>query len=212
MFVKQRMSQPVITAYPEMSLQEALDLMHKEQIRRLPVVDKHGKMIGIVSERVLLKAYPSDATTLDKWELHEKVHEIKIERLMTREVTTVTEDTPLEEAARIMIDQNISGMPVMRGDKLVGFITVDDIFKLFLEVLGAREPGVRVSVLAPRSRGVLYQITKAVFEGGGDIRALGIFQGTSTDNGEIFFKVDGMEKDQLEKVIAPLVEKVVDVR
>jgi len=212
MFVKQRMSHPVITAFPDTSLKEALDIMQKEQIRRLPIVDRQGKMLGIVSERVLLKAYPSNATTLDVWEIKDKIREIKIEEFMTREVTTVSEDTPLEEAARMMIDQDISGMPVMDGDKLVGFITVEDIFKLFLEVLGAREPGVRISALIPRSPGAVYKVTKAIFESGGDIRALGIFQGTSTDTGEIFFKVDGVEKEKLIQSISSHVETVVDAR
>ncbi len=212
MFVGQRMSHPVITAYPEMSLKEALDTMHREEIRRMPVVDRHGKMIGIVSERVLLKASPSDATTLDVWEMKEKMRELTVEQFMTRQVTTVTEDTPLEEAARIIIDQGITGMPVMRGEELVGFITMEDIFKVFLEVMGAREPGVRLSALISKQPGSIYHLSKAIFDSGGDIRSLGLFMGDSTTNGEITFKVDGVSKEKLLEVLQPLVERIVEVR
>lgn len=212
MFVGQRMSHPVITASEDMSLKDALEMMHREQIRRMPVVNQHGKMIGIVSERVLLKASPSDATTLDVFEMKEKMRELKVTQFMTRDVTTVTEDTPLEEAARILTDQGISGMPVLRGGELVGFITMDDIFRVFLEVLGARETGLRVSTYISKSPGTIYHVTRAVFENGGDIRSLGLFLGESSENGEMIFKVTGLERERLTEAIKPHVEKIVDIR
>jgi acetoin utilization protein AcuB len=212
MFVGQRMSHPVITAYPDTTMEDALELMHNQQVRRLPVIDRQGKLSGIVSERVLLKASPSDATTLDRWEMKEKMRQMTIENFMTRDVTTVTEDTPLEEAACIMEDQNITGLPVVKGDNLVGFITMLDIFKVFLEFMGAREPGVRVAALMSVKPGTLYHLTKALYEAGGDVRRMGIFYGESTGNGEVLFKVDGIEKGKIRATITPLVEKVLDVR
>lgn len=212
MFVGQRMSHPVITAYPDTTMEEALELMHNQQVRRLPVIDRQGKLCGIVSERVLLKASPSDATTLDKWEMKEKMRQMTIENFMTRNVTTVTEDTPLEEAACIMADQNITGLPVVKGDNLVGLITMLDIFKIFLEFMGAREPGVRVAALMSVKPGTLYHLTKALYEAGGDVRRMGIFYGESTGNGEVLIKVDGIDKEKIRSTITPLVEKVLDVR
>lgn len=212
MLVGNRMSHPVITVYPDTLLQDALDLMHKEKIRRLPVVDHRGKLIGIVSERVLLKAYPSDATSLSVWEMRSIMKKVTIEEFLTREVITVTEDTPLEEAARIMTDNHISGLPVMRDDKLVGFITETDLFKIFLEVMGARDPGVRITAEVTRQPGVLASITKAIHELGGDIMALGTFMGESADTGEILVKVDCVDPKQAVEAIKPFVVKVVDVR
>lgn len=212
MFVGQRMSHPVITAHPDTTMDDALKLMHDQQIRRLPVVDREGKLVGIVSERVLLKASPSNATTLDVWEMKEKMRQMTIENFMTHEVTTVTEDTPLEEAACIMEDQNITGLPVVKGDKLVGLITMLDIFKIFLEFMGAREPGVRVAALMSAKPGTLYHITKALYEAGGDVRRMGIFFGEDTGNGEVLFKVDGVSKEKIREVISPMVENVLDIR
>ena len=212
MLVKERMSHPVITVHPDVTMQEALDLLHKEHIRRLPVVNKQGKLIGIISERMLLKAAPSDATTLSVWEIKEAMNKVTVEKLMTREVITVAEDTPVEEAARIMMDKEISGLPVTRGDKLVGFITETDLFEIFLEMFGAREHGVRITALVDRGPGKLAALTKAIYELGGDIVALGISGGETTENGTITFKVSGVVQEALVKGIIPLVEKVIDVR
>src|SRR3990170_281956 len=141
MLVGQRMTQPVITIEGEIPVQDALNLMGKEHVRRLPVVDGKGVLTGIVSERDLLHASASSATSLSVWELNYLISKIKVESVMSSDVITVTEDTPVEEAARIMADNKIGGLPVMRGGKVVGIITETDLFKLFLELLGARESG-----------------------------------------------------------------------
>lgn len=131
MLVKERMSRHPITIRPDMSLHDALRVMHDEKVRRLPVVNKEDKLVGIVLEKDLLYASPSPATSLSVYELNYLVSRITVESLMTRDVVTVSEDTSLEEAARIMADNNIGGLPVMRNDKLVGMITESDLFKVF---------------------------------------------------------------------------------
>lgn len=212
MLVKERMSFPVITVYPETSMQEAHDLMRKEHIRRLPVVNRRGQLVGIVSETDLLKASPSEATSLSVWEVRELLRKIKIEEIMTRDVVTVTESTPLEEAARIMADSKISGLPVLSDNKLVGLITETDLFKTFLEMFGARNAGVRLTVLVPKGPGQLAQLTKAIYELGGDIIALGTFEGENSETGMITVKVGGVKLVDLVAAITPCVLKVVDVR
>lgn len=212
MLVKERMSHPVITIFPETSMQEALDLMRTEKIRRLPVVNKKGQLIGIVTETDLDKASPSEATSLSIWEIRELVSKVKVEKIMTKDVVVIEEDTPIELAAKIMADSNISGLPVMRQGKLVGLITETDIFKVLLELFGVRYPGVRVSVEVPRLPGQLANITKVIFEKGGDILALGTFLGENSESGEITFKVDGIQKDELVAAIRPLVTRILDVR
>jgi acetoin utilization protein AcuB len=212
MLVKQRMSHPVITVYPETNMQDALELMRKEHIRRLPVVNRRGQLVGIVSETDLLKASPSEATSLSVWEMRELLKKVKIEEIMTREVITVTEATPLEEAARIMADSKISGLPVLSENKLIGPITETDLFKTFLEMFGARSAGVRMSVIVPRGPGQLAKLTKAIFELGGDIIALGTFEGENSETGAITVKVSGVKRDDLIAAITPTVLKVIDVR
>ena len=212
MLIRERMSKPVITIHPNMPLQDALDLMRKEQIRRLPVVDNHGRLSGIVSEGDLLHASPSDATSLSVYEVNYLLSKITVEEVMSKIVITVTEDTPLEEAARIMADNKIGGLPVVRDNEVVGVITETDLFKIFLELLGAREPGIRVAALVPDDPGELSQLTKAIFNIGGHILSLGTFLGDSSENREVTFKVEGVNEQDLQKSIEPFVERIVDIR
>ena len=212
MFVKERMSKPVISIHPELPLQDALNLMHKEHVRRLPVVDKKGKLVGIVSERDLLHASPSDATSLSIWELNYLLSKINVGEIMTREVITIRQDTPIEEAALLMMDNRIGGLPVLHDGELVGIITETDLLKIFLELFGAREAGVRLSVLVPNLPGELAKISKAIRELDGNIIALGTFSGESTENREITLKVEGVELEALRTDVEPLVLRLIDIR
>lgn len=212
MLVRERMSTPVITIYPDASMQEALNLMRKEHIRRLPVVDKRGHMVGIITSADLDKASPSEATTLSVWEIRELISRVRIEKIMSRDVISISDDTPIEEAARVMADSNVSGLPVLQGDKLVGLITETDLFKIFLEMFGARFPGVRMSVEVPRGPGSLAKITQEIFQMGGDIVSLGTSLGENSETGQITMKIDGIEKDRLIAAVTPHVLRVIDVR
>jgi acetoin utilization protein AcuB len=212
MLVKERMSYPVITVHPDMPIQEALKLMREERVRRFPVVNQRGQMVGIVSERDLLHAAPSDATSLTIWEINYLVSKITVEKVMTKEVITIFEDTPLEEAARIMADYKIGGLPVVRNGKVVGIITETDLFKIFIEMLGAREPGIRLVVLVPNTPDELDNLTHAVFNIGGNILALGTFLGESSQNREVTLKVAGVDRLSLMSAVEPWVERIMDVR
>ncbi len=211
MLVGERMTKPVITITPDMPVHEALQLMKSENIRRAPVIH-NGKLAGIVSETDLLNASPSDATSLSVWELNHLLSKITVEGVMTKEVITVTEDTPIEEAARIMADNKIGGLPVMQDDGVVGIITETDLFRLFLELMGAREKGVRVNVLLSHKPGQLAALTAAIAKEEGNIIALGTFAGEDQTNREITFKVQGVEKYKLKGILEPLVEKILDIR
>jgi acetoin utilization protein AcuB len=206
------MSHPVITIHPDMPLQDALKLMNTENVRRFPVVDDKGKLVGVVSERDLLHASPSDATSLSVWEVNYLLSKITVDGIMTRDVTTVSEDTPLEEAARVMADNKIGALPVVRDGGVVGIITETDLFKVFLEVLGAREAGVRVTALLGNVPGTLAQLSKAIFDVGGNIVSLGTMLGTSSENIEVTFKVQGVAKDVLKETIEKVVEELLDIR
>jgi acetoin utilization protein AcuB len=132
--------------------------------------------------------------------------------IMTRDVITVTEYTPLEEAARIMADSKIGGLPVMRDGKLVGIITESDLFKIFLELLGARETGVRLSMLVPEQPGILADITRAIADMGGNIISLGIFLGEDPANRPITVKVTGVPEDKLVVEMKTLALEIEDAR
>ena len=212
MLVGERMSHPVISIQPDVSIQDALYRMKAENIRRLPVIDRRGVLIGIVTERELLHASPSDATSLSVWEVTYLLSRIKVEDIMVKNVITVTEDTPIEEAARIMTDHKVGALPVMRGERVVGIITETDIFKIFTELMGAREPGTRVTVMAPNIPGTLVQIARVIYDAGGDIIAMGTFMGESSAERELTFKVKGADLEKMLAELKPYVVSVVDVR
>jgi acetoin utilization protein AcuB len=212
MLVHERMSKHPITATEDVPINQALKLMRDEKVRRLPVLNKKGELVGVVSERDLLYASPSPVTSLSIHELHYLVSKITVDEVMTREVITVTEYTPLEEAARIMADNKIGGLPVVRDGKLVGIITESDLFKIFTEILGARDMGVRLSLLVPEQPGVLADLTRVIADMGGNIISLGTFLGEDPTNRLITVKVADVPEDQLVAAMKPLTLEIEDAR
>ncbi len=204
MLVGERMTPRPITVTEETSLPEALELMRKEKIRRLPVLDKHGKLVGIVTELDLLRASPSPATTLSIYEIPYLLSKVKMRDIMTHEVITVTEDTPIEEAARIMADNKIGGLPVMRDGKLVGIITETDIFKLMLELFGARQSGIRVTLSVPDEKGVLARVTGKIAELGGNILSLGTAMGEDPTTSVLILRVADVSQEALVEALNSL--------
>lgn len=211
MFVGERMSRPVISVSPESPINEVLAMFQKEHIRRAPVM-KNGKLMGIVSERDLLNASPSSATTLSVWELNYLISKVQVKDVMTREVITVDTDTPIEEAARIMADQKIGGLPVTSAGKVVGVITETDLFKILLELMGARQKALRVTATIPERPGELAKVTKAIANHGGDFLAFGMFAGPDANSRLITFKVEGMKKEKVREALDDVVLKFWDIR
>jgi acetoin utilization protein AcuB len=213
MLVQERMSRRPILCEPDLPVSDALDRMKQEHIRRMPVIDKHGRLVGIVSDKDLLQASPSTATSLSVWEITYLLSKIKVSDVMTKKVITITADTPLEDAARIMVDNKIGGLPVVGVDGAVqGIITETDVFKAFIEMLGGRKPGVRVTTLVTDRKGQLAKITSDIAAAGGNIVALIELPGTDSTNYEVLFKVIDVPKDQLVKILEAHVIRVTDVR
>ncbi len=212
MLVGERMSRQPITVTPDTGIDQALKVMRDDKVRRLPVVNRRGILVGIVSEKDLLQAAPSPATSLSIHEMHYLLAQMRVSEVMTKDVVTVTEYTPLEEAARIMVDNKIGGLPVMRDDKLIGIITETDLFKIFIELLGARERGVRITMLIPEQPGVLAQITGEIAEMSGNIVALGTFLGQDPTNRLVTIKVEGVDQEKLSSTMQAIGMELVDVR
>jgi acetoin utilization protein AcuB len=165
-----------------------------------------------VSESDILEASPSEVTSLSIWEINYLMSKILVEQVMTRDVITVDVDTPIEEAARIMADKKIGSLPVTREDSLVGMITETTLFRIFLEMFAAREPGVRISALMRNVPGTLAKVTRAIYEAGGNIIALGTFEGENTELAGVVLKVNGIDSSKCENAIKAVVEKVIDIR
>ncbi|GAB4458349.1 MAG: CBS and ACT domain-containing protein [Anaerolineales bacterium] len=211
MFVGDRMSRPVISVSPETPISDALVMFKKEHIRRAPVM-KDGKLVGIVSEKDLLNASPSSATTLSIWEMNYLISKVKVKNVMTKKVVTVNRDTPIEEAARIMADKKIGGLPVVDGERVVGMITETDLFKVFLELMGARDKGVRVTATIEDKPGELAKVTKAIANAGGNFVSFGFFAGEDASTKILTFKVEGVKPNDVKAALKDVVKKFWDIR
>jgi len=196
MLVIERMSTTPVTITADLTVTQALEVIERRDVHHLPVVNDPGSLVGIITERDLLRAKGDEV----------------VENLMERRVITVTEYTPLENAARIMADHKIGSLPVMRDGKLVGIITQTDLFKVFLELLGAREPGVRLTMLVPEEKGMLAKLTAEIAELGGNILALSTFMGEDPTNRIITVKVENVSQEKLVAIMEAVGMEIVDVR
>lgn len=174
MLVRDRMTKEVVTIPSSTTIFEAQKIMRESRIRRLPVVDE-GKLVGIVTYNDLLEASPSKATTLSRFELTYLLSKMTVAEIMTQKVITVSPDVPIEEAALIMQRNQIGGLPVVEEGEVVGIITESDIFEVFVETLGVREGGTRITLELPQKPGALHEVTGIIKEHGLNILSLATF-------------------------------------
>jgi acetoin utilization protein AcuB len=214
MFVKDLMTGTPITITGDVTVKDALDLMKEKSVRRLLVLSKAGQIVGIVSEKDLLYASPSPVTSLNVWEVREMLHLLTVNKIMSTKVITIDEDAPLEDAAVLMADHKISGLPVIGGKSLVGIITETDLFKAFLRLLGGKRAGVRITVVTSGAKGVMAKVSNAIFNCGGNIVGLGMNELDEGGKGlwAVTFKIQGAGKEKLLESIRPFVEEVIDSR
>lgn len=176
MRVKDRMTRHPITGTPEMTHREAVKIMHENDISRLPILDKHGKLVGIVSKTDLLSTSPSTSTSLSIYEIYTLLDKLRIEQFMSAPVLAVDENHNLEVAARIMVEHDVHGLPVMRGNDLVGIITETDVFKTFVEVLGGGEPGLLIDLQMADKQGEMARVMKVFADAGSYITSVTTFK------------------------------------
>jgi acetoin utilization protein AcuB len=212
MLVKYRMTPNPMTISPNLPIAEALEQMRQKKVRRFPVVDKKGEMVGIVTDQDLLYASPSSVTSLNVWEVTYLLNQIQVREVMTKKVLTVEEDCPIEEAARLMCENKVGGLPVTRDGSLVGIITESDIFKVFLEIFMAQEEGVRLTVEAPYVKGSMAQISSAITAKGGLIHSLNSFVAEDPQSWGCILKVADISQEDLVAAVQPLVTEILDVR
>jgi acetoin utilization protein AcuB len=196
MQVRERMTANPIVVHPKTSYADAFNLMREKKIRRLPVVDQDGHLVGIVSEKDLLYASPSPATSLSRFEIGYLLGEMPVERIMTRQVISVQEDCPLEEAARILVDHKIGGLPVMAGRLLVGIITETDIFRVMMEAFGGRSEGLRITIGLPEDNGELGAVTDGILQLGGKLVSISTFWDSDPHQRMITLKVQGVDPEE----------------
>jgi acetoin utilization protein AcuB len=206
------MSAPAVTVTPDTSVRAALNLMHDHRFRRLPVVDRDGRLVGIVSERDLLYASLPPAILKRNLALQPPLLDREIGEIMTREVITATPDTFLEEAARLMAENKIGGLPVVEGDNhVVGVITETDVFKAFIQLYRAGQSGLYLTLRVRDRKGLMAEISKAVLGLGDDILGLSSSYDEATGDYRLVIRGEGVKKDHIVELIESLGHQVIEV-
>ncbi len=176
MFVKNKMTTNPFTVSPDHTIPDAHEIMANNSIRRLPVV-KNGKLVGVVSNLDISQSSPSKATSLSINELTYILAKTKISKVMTKDPITISPNELLEEAAILMRDNRVSFLPVVEKGKLVGIITESDIFESFIELLGFREKGTRLTIEVDDEPGIMSHIAGIIAIFGANITHLAIYRG-----------------------------------
>lgn len=166
MFVKDWMTSPAITITKDKTIPEAAKIMRKEKIKRLPVADEHNKLLGLLSYIDIQEYMPSEATTLDAFELSYMLNKIKVEEVMKTIVFTTHPDISIEEAAMEMYNRSVSSLPVIENDEIVGMITERDVFKELIDITGVRNGGHRICVAIKDRPGSIKEIADIVRSAG----------------------------------------------
>ena len=199
MYVRNRMTVNLYTVTPETSINDAFGVMKEHKIKRLLVVSD-GKLVGIVTEKELQKVTPSSATTLSVFELNYLLSKAKVSDVMTRNPITIEAKELLEVAAVLMRETDIGALPVTENGELVGIITETDIFDAFIELMGFRDPGSRITVRANDLPGNLSEITSAISAMGVNISHIAVYKGADSVC-DVVIRVNSNNSEEIEKAL-----------
>ncbi|EGJ49945.1 CBS and ACT domain-containing protein [Desulfocurvibacter africanus] len=201
MLIKDWMNTPVITIGPDESMMKASKLLKDKNIRRLPVVDDTGKLIGILSDRDIKEASPSKATTLDVHELYYLLSEIKVKDIMTKNPVRLKAEDSVEKAAVLLSEKSLGGLPIVDdNDSVVGIITEKDMFDILIEITRVRDGGVQMGFQLPRTPGALKPILEDLAGSGAKILSIITVYPKGQPNRKAFIRIDEMEKSELNKL------------
>ena len=202
MLVEKSMRPNPISVGPQDSFHHAMSLIRQHGIRHLPVVEA-GRLVGIVTDRDLRQASPSPATSLEIHELHYLLEKVRVCDIMASRVHTVAPETPIEEAARLMLQHKIGCLPVLRGTELVGIITETDILAAFVDVMGIQTAQTRLELALEDRPDAFLDVCRIIQDQGGNI--VSMVSATAIRKGEHekirLFRVDGASVDSLVKAI-----------
>jgi acetoin utilization protein AcuB len=161
MRIRDIMSTNVVAVSEDTSIHDARKIMKAHKIRRLPVLKK-DKLVGLVTERMLLEASPSPATALSIHELHYLLAKMTVKEIMVRNPFTISPDMPAEEALQLGQEKGFGAFPVVEDGKLVGIATESDIVRIMTKILGVREEGTRIDIRASKDFGNMQSIMEVL--------------------------------------------------
>ena len=198
MLVNEWMSTGLITIGPEASLSEAVKLMKKHNIRRLPVVDQAGLLKGIVSDRDLKEASPSNATTMDVHERYYLFNELTVGECMTKKVLTVDCQDTVERAAVLMLENKVSGLPVLDKGHPVGVLPLDDVVRVLTVITGAYQGGTQFAFHLEDRPGSIKEVVDVVSQHGGRLMSLlSVYENADKGSRKVYLRVAEMPEQRL---------------
>lgn len=200
MRVAGRMKRAVVTLQPTDSFRQAMDLVRSRGIRHLPVVEG-GKVVGIVTDRDIRQASPSQATSLSIHEIHYLLEKATVAEIMTKPVITIGPEETVEEAARLLLKHRIGGLPVVGDGGLVGIITETDVLQAFLDVMGITETSGRLELVVEDRPGpeAFHEVCRIIAQQGGDIASVSTARATreGEERRVLIFRVEAADFDEL---------------
>jgi len=208
MLVRDWMTKDPHTVPPTTPVMEAMQLLREAGYRRLPVV-KDGRLLGIVTDRDLKEATPSTATSLSVYELNYLLSKLTLKDVMRTPVITIGPDEAIEQAAVTMEEHRVSGLPVVDKGAVVGILTITDLLRAFVDFLGLREGGRRVTVDTPDAPGSLAKAAAAAPPS--NVEAI-VTAGAADGRRHLVFRVAGEGADGFAERLRLLGITVVDVR
>lgn len=208
MTIERKISKNPVVAYNDMTAVDALRLMRKENIAKVPVLDRKGNLVGVITEKDILKASLADEKNMSLLEMAYEVSNLTIDKLMTKEVITIGPNTSVEKAARLMITEDLSFLPVLEDQKLIGVLSRSDMFSILMDLFGARNYGTRITFEVDDKIGTLAKISKVLAENNISIISLCTLEeekGVYT----LTLKVQGADSDLLESLISPFARSII---
>jgi len=208
MLVKNWMSKKIVTVDADDSMQNAIYILQEQNIKMLPVMDGEN-LVGIITDRDLKKASPSDATTLDMHELLFLISKIKVRDLMKKPVYTARPDDTVEEAAALLLEKKISGLPVLdENNRLVGIITRSDIFRVLLSLSGLGKKGIQFAIRIKDMPGIIKEVRELIHEYGGRTASI-LSSSESAPDGYLnfYFRIYQIDRQKLPSLLDRIREK-----
>lgn len=210
MNVSEKMKTNPVTCSPEINIYDAQDLMEREGVHHLPVLED-GHLVGIISDKDLMKATLNSSSPLSIHKMAYMLSRLVVRDVMTTELVTTDANAAVEEACRIMVDNEISCLPIVENDKLLGIITKTDMYRILLDLFGARHFGVKADFYVKDKPGAIAEITAVLAQKGADIVSIGSLK-RSNGEGSVTIKVQGITKDMLSEILSDMAVRIVDIR
>lgn len=197
MYVKNKMTANPYTIAFNAPITDVIELMREKGLKRVPVVDGE-KAVGMITHGDIQKVSPTKATTLSIYELNYLLSKTTVKDAMSKNVISISPDSLLEEAAVLMRENKVGTLAVIKDDKLVGIITESDIFDAFIDLLGFRDSGSRITIEANDVPGALADIGEIFSSFGANITHIGAYRG-SGGRSDVIIRTNAIRTEEIEK-------------